>query len=196
MATQWITFAKITGPMVARVRQEMLRWTAACPPDGEEPRFVNGDLFQVKDEEANARMLRLAAAIERHAAYPPIGYFAKWVDPWTVAGALVIYSWLRGRRCRLRLACGKRIDMLLIQPESWPRFRRRLIAIRQARPGATFEEKVILSHLIQAAIAMDSLYQIHQIDRAILVVRQAVDISCTSDEHLAAARSVPEWYEG
>ena len=199
MSTHWITIAKVAGPLVNLIRGEMLNWTAAGPGDGEEPKSVNGDVFLVKEKHSVRRMHELAGLLETNATLPPIVYYERLIDPWTVCPLLVIYTEFRERQANLRLARSDGLDYLLIQPSFWPNFKEELLRIQTRRctgNAQNREHELLIAHIINCAVAWESLLSAHGIHQAIVMTSQGVAPSWLDSEVVAMSEKIPPWYEG
>jgi hypothetical protein len=197
LGTHWISFAKITGPLVPRLRHEMLRWTSK-PADGDEPQWVNGDTFLVKEPTAIARMQSLAHLFEAKATAPPIVHFERVLDPWTVCPILTIYGQLRGRDANLRIARSDVLDYLLMQPCNWSEFIEQLRRLRADQCTGNehhSEYELLISHLFDCANSWETLLAKNGIARAILLIGQAVGGSWLDEEVVANSTSMPVWYD-
>jgi hypothetical protein len=197
MATQWISLSKIAGPLVRRLRQDMLTWTSAGPADGEEPQFINGDLFLVKDEPAKKKMRQLEAFLEARAHQPPILYYEKLMDPWTAGPTFQIYHTLRNRNANLRFARSDSLILLLIEPSCWSDFTEELLHIQGERAWGAVEAEfeVLIAHVIHCAASWEKLLSAHGIDRAIIISSRSVDVGWNDEDVINGCKGLPSWYE-
>lgn len=188
---------KLAGPIIHHIRAEMCSWTTSGPPDGEEPRWVNGSIFEVSEPRFVRRMESLSVQLEENAHEPPIVFYDRFVDPWTFGPALEIYTRLRGQNAGIRLARSRNsVEYLLIQPQNWGRFTEYLLQLHEEiqRQGVHPESINLIDRLRMCALAWDKLLSRTQICRAVLIICRSIDISWI-DEDVLNGCNVPKWYD-
>lgn len=198
MGLHWITFAKIAGPLVPRIRQEMLDW-APKPADGNEPKSANGSVFLVTEPASIERMHTLAHMLQVHAIAPPIVHYERLIDPWTVAPILWVYERLRGLDANLRVARSDALGYLIAQPRDWVAFMERLDTLRTkiySGDGFSVEDRRLFAHIVECAASWEALLAASGVERAVLVLGEGVGGSWLDEEVKAAVTELPTWYDG
>jgi hypothetical protein len=188
---------KIAGPFVSILRKEIVSWTLPRPADGEEPQYVSGDLFLVQRETDLKRMQQLVDQLSYEEPAPPLVYFARLLDPWTVAPVLSIYSALRGRGMRLRLARSDSLDCLFIHPSDWASLLNELARYRNERENNAPEQQErdrLFVQLTECAGSWENLLSATYIERAVLIASLAIGGSWLDEEVLEGSLVLPSWY--
>jgi hypothetical protein len=163
-----------------------------------------------------AEMSELQEAIEAHADRPPIVFFRKYVDPWTIGAGYSTLSELatyEGSTCGQVLApflsavraregwSGPELGLFSVADRAgWMRtLEGRLAELHggnRDRPCDWFERRQFYQALAEGTVSWEKLLEDRGVETAIFLAFRSVD-GCWLDEEVAeASRVIPAWYAG
>jgi len=138
-------------------------------------------------------MTALVNDLERHAEEPPVVYFARYVDPWTIAAGLYFPSTLAVDACN---ANSSGIDLTFFRP--LPELKRpipnRLSVKGWKRRYQNYEEYQFANQLHQCLICWEEILETQGVETGIVLAFRGVGGCWLDQEVEAAARTLPDWF--
>jgi hypothetical protein len=234
MSTTWITVAKLAGPVAGELGRLFQSWEKVVKTrcsaeerafEGVRERVIAREvraseeyrprIEAIQQDDGYRRMLAdmsaLEEAIESRAHLPPVVFFRKYVDPWTVCPCSCAVDYLD----RLDPAIGGRVFAPSVRAALWSgpelalfsvadragwmeELKRRLAGLRGkwARPVDWFEQRQFYQALAEGTVDWERLLEDQGVETVIFLAFRSVTASWLDEEVAEASRRIPEWYAG
>lgn len=179
MATQWITVANFAGAAGHAAWAMLTAWHNAREPC-DESEWSHEQWPQSTHEEVHDFVARAS----QHAAEPPMVYFARWLDSWSVGDLFLEYFSATDAHCgKCVLTAKYELYGISLPPDdAWVRN-----VIRRMRFESD-EEQRFNWHVRQAILATPQAS-----GAALFVVREVLGGLVTEEELRSALLDVPDW---
>jgi hypothetical protein len=189
MSTTWITIAKITGPLVPVIEQSAMEWQVMSEA---RPQCLGETSV---DQELARNIRGLLARIEHNAIAPPIVYFRKYIDPWTVTPSLLLADHLKRIGTNVVSVATTSLDFMCLTSVR-KHSARRLLKLLKEQKQAGFENRVLLRAIRESMLSWSKLLEDLTEQIAILCFFSAQGASWLDSEVAtsATASQTPAWF--
>jgi len=193
VSTNVVTLIKVAGPLVTELK-EVFR-TAEGAAGGSAPgRASSRTISRVTNSAAGRQLTDLIGLIEAHASYPPVVFYSRYIDPWTISPCLTFLSSFTDHEIyAISLEVWGDVVLMAQRDPSLLRYSVDDFKARVADDKSSPEWRYFANQLDECVQRWQDISGKNTIDTAILVMFRGVGASWTDDELLAACRTLPAW---
>jgi hypothetical protein len=212
MSTNWITVAKLAGPVVRLFEEKFAAWRSELVEKSLRLTYkdLGGKKFVVEstkylesgqDGPIVSDMLRLSREIESHADRPPVVYFRKYLDPWSSGpGFFFTADWEMGEfKDDAYRVPSSRITLAFLRLTKRSRLREELAdelrLIRRRRAVGDVEWRWYLRALRECVAAREPFLESHGLETALVLSFETMGGYWDDEEVIRESSGFPAWLD-
>jgi hypothetical protein len=193
MSTTWITTIKVAGPCCSDLANRVDKWHEAARQRTEAMESLWA-LHSPMTDATEIEIRRLLTLLEAHATRPPVVFFSRHLDAWTMAHEFWLKQQLQINDLPRTVTCNDMTLFFLSLDMEEPTRDRLSKLLTESASGAQFEEtRMLFMILRQCLVGWHALLEPHSIPSALLLFIERVGGSWMDREVVAESSTIPEW---